>query len=378
MMAKTSCVRLHDLVGWLNRNYPQSLAEEWDNVGLQVGDLNQEITKVMVALEPTEQTIKQAIDHHCQLLISHHPLLFKPLKKISKNDETGRILFAAIQNNLAIVSAHTNLDHAADGLNDWLAECLDLGATTPLLPPRSGDQVKLVVFVPEDDTDRVATALFKAGAGHIGGYDHCSFRNRGTGTFRPGTDTQPFIGQAGQDERVDEVRLETIVPRHRLAATLQRMEKAHPYEEVAYDLIPLENRRQDIGLGRIGRLAEPLSLEELAHRCKDKLDCAALRIVAAEQPRPVNKVAVCGGSGASLIHEAARQGADVLITGDIKYHEAMAARSLGLALIDAGHFATEHLMAPALASRLDHYSQTQGWNMAITTAQHECDPFTHI
>ncbi len=377
-MAKTSCVRLHDLVGWLNRNYPQNLAEDWDNVGLQVGDLNHEITKTMVALEPTEQTVKHAINHHCQLLITHHPLLFKPLKKISKNDETGRILFDAIQNNLAIISAHTNLDHAADGLNDWLAEKLGLCDAGPLLRPRGGDLIKLVVYVPQEHTESVAEALFKGGAGHIGGYDHCSFRCNGTGTFRPASDSEPFIGHAGEDTKVHEDRLETIVPRHRLAAVLQRMEKAHPYEEVAYDLIPLENHRQDIGLGRIGRLDESLSLEQLARHCKDQLGVTTLRMVAPAQLSPLKKVAVCGGSGASLIHEAARQGADVLITGDIKYHEAMTARSLGLALIDAGHFATEHLMAPALARRLEHESRTQGWNMTITTAQDECDPFTHI
>ncbi len=377
-MAKNSCVRLHDLIGWINRNYPQSLAEDWDNVGLQVGDLKQEIAKVMVALEPTETTVRDAIDQQCQLLISHHPLLFKPLKKISKNDETGRILFEAIQNNLAIVCSHTNLDHAADGLNDWLAKILDLSSTQPLLRPRTGDLLKLVVFVPEDHTETVADALYGAGAGHIGRYDRCSFRSHGTGTFRPGQETQPFIGTIGEEEQVAEVRLETIIPRQRLSAALQRMEKAHPYEEVAYDVIPLENQRQDIGLGRIGRLQRPLSLDELAGQCKKKLVCNALRVVAPQQPRPVEKVAVCGGSGASLIHEAARQGADVLITGDVKYHEAMTARSLNLALIDAGHFATEHLMATALAARLEQYSQQQGWKLIITTAQHECDPFTHI
>jgi len=377
-MAKNSCVRLHDLMGWLNRNYPQSLAEDWDNVGLQAGDLTQEISKTMVALEPTEATIKQAIDQQCQLLISHHPLLFKPLKKISKNDEIGRILFDAIQSNLAIVSVHTNLDHAADGLNDWLAQRLELTRAEPLLRPRSGDLVKLVVFVPQDHSDTVANALFKAGAGHIGGYDHCSFRCSGTGTFRPGPDTQPFIGSSGEDETVNEIRLETIVPRQRLSAVLQRMEKAHPYEEVAYDLIPLENRRDDIGLGRIGRLQQPLSLEQLAQHCKEKLACPSLRLVAPQQDRMLEKIAVCGGSGASLIHEAARQGADALVTGDIKYHEAMTARALGLALIDGGHFATEQLMAPALAERLHQHCQQQGWNIDVTIAQDECDPFTHI
>jgi dinuclear metal center YbgI/SA1388 family protein len=377
-MAKTSCVRLQDLIGLLNRHYPQNLAEEWDNVGLQVGDLKQEITKSMIALEPTLDTVNQAIDQHCQLLITHHPLLFKPLKKISKNDETGQILFAAIQNNLAIVSIHTNLDHAADGLNDWLAQALKLPTPSPLLPPRPGDLIKLVVFVPVDHSEAVAQALFKAGAGHIGDYDHCSFRSSGVGTFRPGENTRPYIGQTGQDEQVDEIRLETIVPRSRLSSVLQRLHKVHPYEEIAYDLLPLENHRTDVGLGRISSLSQPTTLEQLAQCCKEALGTAAVRAVAPSEAKEISKVAVCGGSGASLIHEAARQGADVLITGDVKYHEAMTARSLGITVIDAGHFATEHLMAATLAARLRNHSQQSGWEIEFLTAPGEIDPFRFL
>ena len=376
-MKKTPCTRLQDLVGLLNRHYPQNLAEDWDNVGLQVGDLKKEITRVMVALEPTIATVQAAIKQQCQALVTHHPLIFKPLKKITTTDETGQILFTAIRNNLAIISVHTNLDHAADGLNDWLAQALNLTNYKPVLLPKAGDLLKLVVFVPHNDADTIAAALFKAGAGHIGRYDHCSFRSNGTGTFRAGEGCIPHIGTIGNDEQVDEIRLETIVPRTLINKVVEKMIKVHPYEEVAYDLLPLDNRRNDIGLGRIGYLETPQDLDQFAACCKQYLGCNTLRMVAAGDT-PIRKVAVCGGSGALLIHEAARQGADVLVTGDIKYHEAMSARALGLALIDAGHFATEQLMANRLAKKLAKESQQRSWLIDYIVATDEIDPFSNI
>ncbi|MCD6525422.1 MAG: Nif3-like dinuclear metal center hexameric protein [Desulfuromonas sp.] len=376
-MRKTPCFRLQDLVGLLNSHYPQSFAEDWDNVGLQVGDLKQEIKQTMIALEPTLNTVKAAIDQHCQALITHHPLIFKPLKKVTTNDETGQILFEAIRHNLAIICVHTNLDHAADGLNDWLAQTLKLTSYKPLQLPKPGDLLKLVVFVPRDNADMLATALFKAGAGQIGRYDHCSFRSEGTGTFRAGEGCDPHIGQIGEEEQVAEIRLETIVSRTLVNRVVERMVKAHPYEEVAYDLLPLDNRRNDIGLGRIGLLDAPQSLDLFATTCKQQLGCTALRVVEATTA-PIRKVAVCGGSGAMLIHEAARQGADVLVTGDIKYHEAMTARSLGLSLIDAGHFATEQIMVHNLAKKLEKESKRQAWPVHYITATDEIDPFTIV
>lgn len=376
-MKKTPSTRLQDLVGLLNSHYPQNLAEDWDNVGLQVGDLKQELAKVMVALEPTIATVQSAINHQCQALVTHHPLIFKPLKKITTSDETGQILFEAIRNNLAIISVHTNLDHASDGLNDWLAQALNLTNYKPLLLPKTGDLVKLVVFVPQNDADTIATTLFKAGAGHVGRYDHCSFRSAGTGTFRANDGCTPHIGIIGNDEQIDEMRLETIVPQALVNRVIEKMIKVHPYEEVAYDLLPLDNRRNDIGLGRIGYLETPQSLNQFAKCCKQQLGCNTLRMVATGDT-PIHKVAVCGGSGAMLIHEAARQGADVLVTGDIKYHEAMSARALGLALIDAGHFATEQLMASCLAEKLTNESQQRAWSVDYIVAPDEIDPFSTI
>lgn len=376
-MRKTPCIRLQDLIGLLNSHYPQRLAEDWDNVGLQVGDPKQQISKIMIALDPTTDTIQSAIDQQCQVLVTHHPLIFKPLKKISADTETGQILFQAIRNNLAILSVHTNLDHATDGLNDWLANTLQINQPTPLLLPKEGDLIKLAVFVPAEAIGAVETALFNAGAGHIGRYDHCSFQSDGVGTFRAQQGCTPHIGSVGKDERTAEIKLETIITRAAVNTVVAKMIKAHPYEEVAYDLIPLNNRPTNIGLGRIGTISTPKRLSDFASDCKQQLCCSGLRIVG-DPETTIGKVAVCGGSGAMLIREAARQGADVLVTGDIKYHEAQTALALGLALIDAGHFATEQLMAKELAKKLEIQAQQRAWPVHYIVAPRERDPFTFM
>lgn len=376
-MKKKPDIRLQDLIGLLNSHYPQSLAEDWDNVGLQVGDPKQQIHKVMIALDPTPSTIQSAIAQQCQALITHHPLIFKPLKKISPDNETGQILFATIRNNLSIISVHTNLDHAADGLNDWLAHTLHVKQPKPLRIAKPGDLIKLVVFVPPEAAEMLALTLFNAGAGHIGRYDQCSFQHEGVGSFRALEGCSPYIGTVGAQEKTTEIRLETIVPRALVNRVVAKMVKAHPYEEAAYDLIPLENQRCDIGLGRIGTLAEAKTLTQFANSCKQQLGCDGLRLVG-DPDTKIAKVAVCGGSGAMLIHEAARQGADVLVTGDIKYHEAQTALSLGICLIDAGHFSTEQLMATALAEKLQQHAQQRAWPVQYIVAPDQRDPFTFI
>ena len=365
--------RVQDLLGVVHGLFPPELAEEWDNVGLQVGDPAASVERVLVALDPGADAVAVACAREAQLLVTHHPLLFKPLRRLTPEEPVGHVVWQAVRGGVAIIAAHTNLDRAADGLNRWLAQRLQLAAVEPL-QPAAGRLLKLVVYVPATHAEAVADALFAGGAGQIGGYDHCSFQTAGTGTFRPGPGTKPFTGTTGQRERVEEVRLETVVPQRRLARVLERLFKAHPYEEVAYDLVPLANQLPGCGLGRIGRLAEPLALEDLAERLKVALGCPYVRLVG----RPaltVAKVAVCGGSGAGLIQEARRQGADVLVTGDVKYHEARQAEQLGLALIDAGHFATERLVAGELAARLGEAAAARGWRLDVLVHVGEHDPF---
>jgi len=369
----TRTVRVQDLLGLLHGLYPPDLAEEWDNVGLQVGDPAAAVERLMVALDPSTAALTAASEQGAQLLVTHHPLLFKPMRRLTPDDPVGRVIWQAVRSDVAIAAAHTNLDVAADGLNSWLAARLELADAEPL-QSLTGQLLKLVVFVPVDHVETVAEALFAGGAGHVGGYDQCSFRAPGIGTFRPGPGTRPFIGTAGQRELVDEVRLETVVPQRRLNRVLEKLVKAHPYEEVAYDLVPLANQLPGVGLGRIGRLKASQTLGGFAERVKKALDCQSVRLVGPPE-RTVDKVAVCGGSGAGLIQEARRQGADVLITGDVKYHEARLAEELDLALLDAGHFATERLAVGELAARLGTEAAGRGWRMDVLVHDGEHDPF---
>lgn len=365
--------RIQDLVGLIHKLYAPELAEDWDNVGLQVGDPGRALDRVMVALDPGLEAVEAARDAGAQALVTHHPLLFKPVKRLTPDDAVGKVLWTAVRDDVAIISAHTNLDCAVDGLNSWLAQKMGVEQAVPLQAV-AGDYLKLVVFVPVGHEDAVADALFSAGGGQIGAYDQCSFRSSGEGTFRPGPGTQPYIGTVGQREKAEEIRLETIIPKRKLLRVLEKMQKAHPYEEVSYDLLPLQNQVPGAGLGRIGRLAQQASLGEFAARVKDFLGCDHLRLIGADQ-MPVRKVALCGGSGAFLLQTAHRQGADVLVTGDVKYHEARQAEELGIALIDAGHFATEQLMIEQVTQSLQAAARQLNWGVAFEAYTGEEDPF---
>lgn len=365
--------RIHDLIGLLNTLFPPELAEDWDNVGLQVGDPSALLVKGLVALDPGMEAITAVSDSSAQVLITHHPLLFHGLKRLTPDDESGRIVWSAIKNGIAVISVHTNLDSAQPGLNTWLAERLGILEAEPLKPV-AGQLLKLVVYVPVEHAEQLMDDLFAAGAGSVGDYDQCSFQVPGTGTFRPGPEATPFIGERGRREHVQEIRLELVVPRSRLSKVLQRLFKVHPYEEVAYDLIPLVNQQTDAGLGRIGRLPEPQPLQAFVAQVKAALGCASLRVVG-RQDLPVSKVAVCGGSGGGLIPAASRAGADVIVTGDVKYHEARSAEALGIAVIDAGHFATEQLMIAELTQLLNHSAGVRGWEVSFEAFSKETDPF---
>lgn len=376
-MSKQKTTRLTDLVGLLNTLYAPALAEEWDNVGLQVGDPGAPVERVLVCLDAEEIAIAEAQRLGAQLVISHHPLLHRPLQRLTPVDEVGRTLFRAIRGNIAVYSAHTNLDRAADGLNDWLAARLGLENCQPLEKPQSGNFYKLVVFVPRGHETEVQDAIFSAGAGHVGEYDRVSFRSAGTGSFRGSEKSDPFIGRPGEVEEAEEFRLETIVAAARLSKVVARMLKAHPYEEVAYDLLPLANTCSDVGLGRIGRLESAVTLQQFAEQVRKQLHVSAVRLVG-DAERKISKIAVCGGSGASLIGEALRQGADCLVTGDIKYHDAQRARAENLTLIDAGHFGTEQFMVAELSLRLRQALVERQLPIEVLEMTAEQDPFVVV
>lgn len=328
---------------------PLKYAEEWDNPGLQVGDRQKEIGKVMVALTPGEAVVEAAVQANVDLLLTHHPLIFKPVKQINSDTALGRILLKLIQHDINLYCAHTNLDIANGGVNDVLANALQLQQVQPLADlTREVTYYKVVVYVPAGHEDVVRQAMCDAGAGCIGNYSDCTFQARGTGTFLPGEGTNPFSGKAGRLEYADEYRLETIVPQPVLSAVIKAMEAVHPYEEVAYDVFQLENDGPVRGIGRIGQLAEPMPMADFLAYTGQQLQCDHLTYQGDLQ-KQVQRVALCGGSGISYLKAAKKAGADVYVTGDMKYHDGQLASELGMNVIDAGHFGTERLITQAMA-----------------------------
>ena len=361
----------------INKISPLGLAESWDNPGLQVGDPTAEISRIMVALDATPAVIESALQGACQLLVTHHPLIFKPQKAISTATPQGRSIHAAIRGGLGIISMHTNYDIAEGGLNDVLSERLGLTSCAPLQITTAQELAKLVVFVPEDHLERMRTALFPH-AESLGAYRDCSFSASGEGTFTPLNDATPFIGTVGALEKVREYRLEVLLDRAKLPQALKALIAAHPYEEPAYDIYPLYNEGKKNGLGRIGSLPDATTLAEYAVWVAAQLGAPGTRFVG-DPAAPVKKVALCSGSGASVMRSAARAGANVLVTGDVKYHEARDAEELRISLIDAGHFHTEIIMASVVQARLLHMLQDNGFDgCQVITCNVETDPFRYL
>lgn len=366
--------KVADILGIINKIAPSELAEAWDNPGLQIGDPAAEVTRAMVALDPTPAVIDAALAASCQLLVTHHPLIFKPLKSISAAYPLGASIQKAFKGGVSIITLHTNYDIADGGLNDLLARTIGLSDAVPLKITSHTELVKLVVFVPADHLDPVRSALFPFTALQ-GNYRDCSFASDGTGTFTPQEGAEPFSGAVGVLARVPEERLELLVTAAQIPRALKALLAAHPYEEPAFDLYPLLNRGLKLGLGRIGRLPESVTLAEYAGRLKDVLSAPALRYVG-NPNATISKVALCSGSGASLLRDAARAGADLLVTGDVKYHEAREAEDCGVALIDAGHYPTEIIMVHDIAERLGRAFAASGFeNCSVEECRAEADPF---
>ncbi|MGI9860839.1 Nif3-like dinuclear metal center hexameric protein [Moorella naiadis] len=351
---------------------PPELAAEWDNVGLMLGTPEADVRRVLICLDVTPPVVDEAAARGVNLIISHHPLFFRPVKSLRYDEPLGGMVRRLLQENLMVYSAHTNLDSADLGVSYHLAARLGLEDIRVLVPTYREKYYKLVTFVPADHEKVVREALTRAGAGWIGNYSDCTFRVAGTGTFLPLTGTQPYIGEEGKLAEVKEYRLETIIPTNRLPEVLKALLKAHPYEEVAYDIYPLANEGPAQGLGRIGVLPQVLGLEEFSLQVKETLGASRVNVVGARERR-IKKVAVCGGAGSDVMKAAWDAGADVLVTGDLKYHEARQAESIGLAVIDAGHFATERLIVPALVTYLQE--QLQEREVMVLASQQEQEPW---
>lgn len=359
------------IAGYIEALAPKALALPGDPVGLQVGDPEAVVRKVLVALELDHAVLEKASSGEVDLVVTHHPLLFEPLGTVDESVPRNALVAAVIRRRVAVYSAHTNLDIAPRGVNYVLAEKLGF--------PREGRRVlqvtgheqllKLVLYLPAGDETRLLESLADAGAGSIGRYSHSSFQVSGTGTFKPLQGSTPFIGSRGCLEQVEEVRLETIVPESRRRAVIKALLKSHPYEEPAYDLFPLALEGEPLGLGLFVLLDRPQTLAHLAAHCRERLGQTAVRCWAPPEPdQKFSRIALCGGSGGSLIEDAAAGGAELFISGDFRHHDLEKARVYGLGLIDAGHGGTEQPVVDYLAAYLRSSLREAGLKTAVAAA----------
>ncbi|WP_428662207.1 Nif3-like dinuclear metal center hexameric protein [Runella sp.] len=327
-----------DITHYLEQIAPLSYQESYDNAGLIVGNPQNEVTGVLVTLDSTEAVVDEAIAKGCNLIVAHHPIVFKGLKKLNGKNYVERTVIKAIKNDIAVYAIHTNLDHVMGGVNSMIAERLHL-QNVRILSPKSDTLLKLVSFVPTEATQKVLDALYEAGVGAIGNYDHCSFRVNGTGTFRPNEAAQPHIGSAYKDEEVTEDRIEVIFPAYMEGKVLSTLKQAHPYEEVAYYCSTLRNQHQEVGAGTVGELPEPMTNDDFLTYLKEKMDLNVIRHTAFIGDS-IRKVAVCGGAGGFLLNNAVQAKADVFVTADYKYHEFFDADGRIL-ICDIGHYESE-------------------------------------
>ncbi len=331
-------MQLKDIIQSLETIAPLPLQEDYDNSGLLTGHPDDTITGALITLDVTEKVIEEAAGLGYNLIIAHHPLIFKPLKKINGYDEVERCVIKAIQNKIALYAAHTNLDNSIEGVNAMLCRKLGLKRMS-ILSPISGDLRKLVIFVPESHAENVRQALFVAGAGHIGQYDSCSFNTAGSGTFRALEGASPYVGKQGEIHSEPEIRIETIVPAWIESRVMSAVREVHPYEEMAWDSYALTNKTLNTGAGMCGEFENPLQEEEFISLIKEVLKVPFIKC-SPLTGKKISRVAVCGGSGNFLIRDAIRSGAQAFVTGELKYHDYFLAEGRIL-LIEAGHYETE-------------------------------------
>jgi dinuclear metal center YbgI/SA1388 family protein len=365
------------IVRILDRLAPPRLAKSWDNVGLQLGNPSWPVHKVWTALDPLPEVVARACENDVDVLVTHHPLFFKPVQRIDCGTSLGRIVEMALSRKLAIFSAHTNLDSVTGGVNDVLADRIGLSHLGPLGDPVDADRVKLVVFVPSTHEQVILDTLYALDAGRIGNYRCCSFRCEGTGTFLPEDDATPAIGKMDTLTEVKESRIEIIVAQDDLNTVVDGLKKAHPYETMAYDVYPLSVRDQRAGLGRVGKLLSPMPLDALSGRLKAALNLSTVKVVG-EPDLMVETVAVCSGSGSSLMTAAIASGAQAYVSGDLGYHTARDAQQADIGLIDIGHFASEHLVVDVLAASIRNAINASGLTASVEAVDTETDPFHYL
>lgn len=360
---------VRDLCTFLKAIAPLQLAEEWDNVGLLVGDDSTPLTNALTCLTLTHDVADEAIVTGAKLIVTHHPILFKPVKKITGENIEGRLLLRLLGHEIAVYSPHTAWDNADTGINQQLAELLQLSGVKPLRAKAADEAFKIVTFVPESHLDQVRQAMWKAGAGTIGDYVNCSFASQGVGTFYGTESTNPAVGESGKLEFVDEARLEVVCAAKVLDKALNALRSAHPYEEPAVDVFSIKMPTQGIGSGRVGTLPQPIRLGELKAIVADRLKQPQTQFVG-DPNREVQKIGIACGAAAEFLRDAQRAGCDAFVTGEARFHSCVEARDLGIGMILPGHYATERFAMETLAVRLSQ----QFPQITVTASTSEQDP----
>lgn len=362
-------MKISEVAEFLESVAPLSLQEDYDNAGLITGDRHRDCTGILCTLDVTEAVIAEAVSKQCNLIVSHHPVIFRGIKSITGTNHVQRELISAIRNDIALYSAHTNLDNVIGGVNARIADKLGL-RNRSVLSPKTGMLKKLYTFVPNDHLEKVRDAVFAAGAGHISNYSECSFTHPGTGTYLPGEGTTPFSGIVGQRQNEPEIKLEVILPAYAEKEVMRALFQSHPYEEVAYDLVSLTNIHQQTGSGMIGDIEEASEGDFL-----EMLKVFNPRLVR-HSPltgRPVRKVALCGGAGSFLTANAIKAGADAFVTADLKYHEFFAAEGR-LVLYDIGHFESEQFTTDLFVEILERNFP----NFAVLKSEVKTNPVNYF
>lgn len=330
--------KIKDIITLLENLAPLAWQESYDNAGLQTGNPQAEATGALITLDCTLEIVEEALARNCNLIIAHHPVIFKPLRKLTGSNLVEQTIIKAIQNNVAIYASHTNLDSVIGGVNSKIAQKLGL-QNVKILDQKKEALIKLVTFAPKENTEAVLKAMHAAGAGQIGAYKDCSYHTSGEGRFLPTENTDPHIGQPGKPEKVTEDRIEVLVPAPLQSRVVDALVAAHPYEEVAYDLYPLKNAYQEVGTGMIGELLEAMDFAAFLTHLKTTMEIPGLKHTK-RGPEKIKKVALCGGAGSFLIDKARQSGAQAFVTADLKYHEYFSAENQ-MHLCDLGHYESE-------------------------------------
>ena len=366
-------MKIKDIAKAVDEIAPLGLAQDWDNVGLLIGNPDKPIKNILLTIDTTKAVVEEAKLQKADLILAYHPIIWDGLKRVTADGETAHI-YDLIQSGISVFCIHTAMDVAVGGVNDALAEILGIENAEPIgdyVANPAGPQYKVITFVPTDNVNTVAEALYAAGAGAIGNYSHCGFQSDGTGSFMPLKGSNPAIGKRGKLEQVNEIKLETVVPSDKVAAVIAAMREAHPYETPAFDVFRHYDVENKIGLGRIGTLKKPLSMQKAIANIKAATGCNAVGIVGPAK-RTIQKAAVCAGSCGKIINSVIAQGADLYLTGELKHHQALAAQEAGLTCICLSHTVSERFALKNLAKQLKNRLKT----VTIRLSKKDKDPFT--